>query len=128
MEGPRYPCPCCGYVVFTTGPGSYDSCPMCGWEDDDVQLRYPAYAGGANTVSLLAAQRNYADLGASDAHRLDYLASPRPSEARDPSWRPLDEGRDAKVLNLAVNQEPWPADSADLYYWRRPCGSDSAVC
>jgi anaerobic ribonucleoside-triphosphate reductase len=30
----RWPCPCCGYQVFTGPPGSYEICPVCGWEDD----------------------------------------------------------------------------------------------
>jgi len=31
-----YPCPCCGYLVFTEPPGSYDICSICFWEDDPV--------------------------------------------------------------------------------------------
>jgi hypothetical protein len=29
-------------------PGSYEICPVCFWDDDLVQLRWPTYAGGAN--------------------------------------------------------------------------------
>ncbi len=37
----NYPCPCCGYLVFTEPPGSYTICPICFWEDDISQLRFP---------------------------------------------------------------------------------------
>lgn len=47
-----YPCPCCGYLVFDEEPGSYDNCPVCGWEDDLSQLRFPTMAG-ANRPLLL---------------------------------------------------------------------------
>jgi hypothetical protein len=43
-----YPCPACGFEVFDDAPGSYDLCPVCDWEDDGVQLRYPSMRGGAN--------------------------------------------------------------------------------
>jgi hypothetical protein len=48
----RYPCPCCGHVVFDEPPGSYAICPVCFWVDDPVQLRWPDWAGGANKPSL----------------------------------------------------------------------------
>jgi hypothetical protein len=49
----RVPCPCCGYRTFRDpGYGSYDLCPVCFWEDDDLQLSEPDYRGGANDVSL----------------------------------------------------------------------------
>ncbi|MEU0987837.1 CPCC family cysteine-rich protein [Streptomyces sp. NPDC005953] len=34
-----YPCPCCGRLVHQSPPGSFQICPVCGWEDDLVQLR-----------------------------------------------------------------------------------------
>jgi hypothetical protein len=36
--------------------GSYDICPICGWEDDVSQLRFPRMHG-ANKVSLIEGQR-----------------------------------------------------------------------
>ncbi|MGW7410740.1 CPCC family cysteine-rich protein, partial [Streptomyces sp. NPDC054833] len=29
-----YPCPCCGYLVLEDGPGWYEICRICRWEDD----------------------------------------------------------------------------------------------
>ncbi len=59
----RYPCPCCGHLVFAEGPGSYDICEICFWEDDNVQLRWPTMDGGANAVSLVEGQWAFARTG-----------------------------------------------------------------
>jgi len=62
-----YPCPCCGHRVLDAMPGSYEICPVCFWEDDGVQFRWPTMAGGANKVSLIKAQGNYQHFGACPA-------------------------------------------------------------
>lgn len=36
-----FPCVVCGCHVFHEPPGSYEICPVCGWEDDNVQARHP---------------------------------------------------------------------------------------
>ncbi len=45
-------CPCCHEKTLTDGPGNYDICPNCGWEDDPIQRDDPDYTGGANEMSL----------------------------------------------------------------------------
>ncbi|WP_333756033.1 CPCC family cysteine-rich protein [Streptomyces sp. IBSBF 3352] len=75
-----YPCPCCGHRVLDA-PGSYEICPVCFWEDDGVQFRWPTVAGGANQVSLIDAQRNYQDFGACDEHGRQFVR-PRPRTSR----------------------------------------------
>lgn len=48
----RLPCPCCGNLTFDADdvfPGSFEICPVCYWEDDDVQFLDPEYRGGART-------------------------------------------------------------------------------
>lgn len=45
-------------------PGSYEICPVCWWEDDGLQLRWPRLIGGANKISLIGGQRNFAKTGA----------------------------------------------------------------
>lgn len=65
----RNPCPCCGHRVLDAVPGSYEICPVCFWEDDGVQFRWPAMDGGANKASLVGAQLNYQDFGTCDEHR-----------------------------------------------------------
>ncbi len=49
----KYECVCCGARVLTEcPPGTYEVCPMCGWEDDKSQFLDPDYGGGANPISL----------------------------------------------------------------------------
>ncbi|MDX2622394.1 CPCC family cysteine-rich protein [Streptomyces sp. NPDC012486] len=50
-----YPCPCCGHRVLDAMPGSYEICPVCFWEDDGIQFRWPTMDGGANKISLIEA-------------------------------------------------------------------------
>jgi uncharacterized Zn finger protein (UPF0148 family) len=56
---PKYPCPACGFIVFEEPIGSYDICPICGWEDDHVQLKHPTLIGGANKNSLYERQQTW---------------------------------------------------------------------
>ena len=77
----RYPCPCCGLLTMD-GPtrDTYIICPVCGWEDDDIQFNHPDHAGGANHVSLNEARANYAKFGASDKDSLKRVRPPLPHE------------------------------------------------
>jgi hypothetical protein len=86
----NFPCPCCGYKTFGQEPdGSYEICPVCFWEDDPVQLADPDYAGGANSVSLRQAQRNFAVFGACEETMVRHVRKPTPEEARDQNWKLL---------------------------------------
>ena len=51
-------CPVCGKYYFSE-TGSYEICPVCGWEDDPSQKRWPDMEGGANHESLNEARRKY---------------------------------------------------------------------
>ncbi len=55
----KYKCPCCGNYTLSAESGSYEVCEICGWEDDPVQLENPDFRGGANTMSLKEAQKEY---------------------------------------------------------------------
>ena len=38
----KYPCPCCEYLTYDASPpGTDEMCPVCGWEDDEVQFKNP---------------------------------------------------------------------------------------
>lgn len=52
----KLPWPCCGFLTFEEAYGPYTICPVCGGEDDDLQLAHPTVAGGANHLSLAQAQ------------------------------------------------------------------------
>lgn len=78
----KYACPCCGFLTLSTKPpGTYELCPVCLWEDDDVQFDDPNYAGGANSESLSAARANFREFGASARSALPHVRPPRPEEA-----------------------------------------------
>jgi hypothetical protein len=118
-----YPCPCCGYEVFGEPPGSFEICPICGWEDDLVQLGFPDLKGGANHVSLIEAQRTYAAIQSSKPQSTVHVRPPQ-DERRDPDWRPLDPLLD-KYLKWEnpKHHDFWhsPSEKGEdcLYYWRR---------
>lgn len=61
-------------------PGTFEVCPVCYWEDDEVQFKNLDYEGGANTVSLRVARENYARLQACSEEFLNHVRPPTPEE------------------------------------------------
>ena len=110
----RYPCPCCGHLVHDEPRGSYAVCPLCFWEDDLVQLRWPTTAG-ANRISLIEAQGNVQRLGACDQRSLRFTRRPLPGEPLDPLWRPIDPQVDS--FEDPEHSAPWPDHQPVLYWW-----------
>jgi hypothetical protein len=77
----KFPCPCCGFLTLDEeSPGTFAICPVCFWEDDDVQFRDPSYRGGANPVSLEEARRNFEEFGAISEGMKDQVRSPTAQE------------------------------------------------
>jgi hypothetical protein len=77
----KHPCPCCGFLTLEErAPGTFAICPVCFWEDDDVQFHDPDLEGGANAVSLTRARENFRAFGASSQACVDLVRPPRPSE------------------------------------------------
>lgn len=58
-----HPCPVCGQFVCSQS-GSYDICPICRWEDDQLQGDLIGLSGGANGISL----REYRDKFIDERH------------------------------------------------------------
>jgi hypothetical protein len=112
----RYPCPCCGYRVHEA-PGEYEICPICYWEDDPVQLRWPQYPGGANHETLIEAQRNFRTIGASEERVAHLTRDPVDGETVDPGFRPVDPDVD-DLESPDGEPAPWPASRTALYWWR----------
>ena len=109
-----FPCPSCGFEVFSEPAGSYEICALCGWEDDHVQLSFPALAGGANKSSLsqhqLLALANYpATVAVANGYR------------RAKGWRPLIACEVASPESPASGLEYFNAASEEIppYYWQR---------
>jgi len=115
----NWPCPCCGFDTFDEPPGSYASCPICFWDDDAVQLRWPELRGGANHVSLIDGQRNFVLVGASDPRLRAHCRMPRVGESIEPGWRPVDPQLDNYEREFGGVPALWPDDLDALYWWRR---------
>lgn len=114
----RFPCPCCGHVVFEEEPGSDEICPVCFWQDDIVQLRWPNFAGGANRPSLIEAQENVVRIGAIEERFLQHVRSPQPAEHLDPAWRRFDPTRDViEYHRSGIDYGMTYADDRTAYYY-----------
>jgi cysteine-rich CPCC protein len=115
----KWPCPCCGHQTLAEGPGDYDVCGVCFWEDDPSALRWPLTAGGPNGVPLIDAQRTYEDVGACVGEYRDRARRASADEPRDPGWRTLDlDVDDVERSPDDPGGVPWPADAEALYWWR----------
>jgi hypothetical protein len=111
---PSLPCPSCGFITLDQGYGSYDICPVCGWEDDGVQLANPTSEGGANKDSLATHQQRALQLALANR---DVFRGFR----RDRRWRPLTPAEIRYFDDLKVRSH-WhtPAVLTDAEaYWSR---------
>jgi Cysteine-rich CPCC len=113
-------CPGCGFrTIEGEAYGSYDICPVCGWEDDNVQLHNPCSAGGANRISLHQCQQASASWSAEEMSRFE----------RDPDWRPLSEAEVAHFRRVAERQH-WTfmgETAPEEAYWRRPISLENTT-
>ncbi len=114
MEIVRFPCPSCGFLVFTEGLGSYEICSMCGWEDDPVQSDNPGLRGGANGGSLKEYQ---------DSALEEYPNHIREAEGfiRAADWRPLTPTEcevDNTGIGTGVKYFHESIKTPCRYYWR----------
>jgi hypothetical protein len=76
-----YPCPCCGFLTLSEDTHeTFEICPVCNWEDDDVQFNNPDFRGGANQESLNEARENYKKIGASSIKYVKDVRAPLPDE------------------------------------------------
>ena len=76
-----YPCPCCGYLTLSEPPpGTFEICPVCNWEDDNVQFNNIDFEGGANEESLREARQNFQKFGASLLRFLKQVRAPQAEE------------------------------------------------
>lgn len=58
MENNKKRCACCGRFSLPADEMFY-ICPICGWEDDELQNDDPQFEGGANEMSLEQAREAY---------------------------------------------------------------------
>ena len=112
-----FPCVACGFLVFDEPAGSYAICPVCGWEDDHVQLRFPASSIGANRLSLFEYQQTIALVQAPlGVERLRAFE-------RAPGWRPLRPGEIRNEPDQPQSGRAYfeaAAEDNPPYYWEAP--------
>jgi hypothetical protein len=53
---------------------------VCNWEDDNIQAADPTLEGGANSISLSQARRNFKDFGTISWDALSRVCKPIPEE------------------------------------------------
>ncbi|MDF9801431.1 hypothetical protein OKW21_006740 [Catalinimonas alkaloidigena] len=102
-EGKLYTCPCCGYIILSEPPGSYEICGICGWEDDAVQLANPCTKGGANSQSLDEGQSNFEYTTPS----ADIAEYERSGIHKDKKWRRLNNVEKEIYLTESKNGTMW---------------------
>jgi hypothetical protein len=90
---------------------------VCCWEDDNVQLRWPTFEGGANDPCLIKAQEAYVRHGAIEQRLLAFVREPTDDEKLEPGWRPIDLDQDS-FEDEGDDRAEWPRDLATLYWWR----------
>src|SRR3990167_9669222 len=118
----KYPCPCCGHLVHEE-QWSYQMCPVCGWFDDNTQLRWVEMSGGCNSRSLVEAQRDWRKKLAEIYGRQILIHEcenpPYNKYTIEPGWRPVDHQLDWIEQDDGLGHlTDWPDDQAKLYYWR----------
>jgi hypothetical protein len=80
----NFACPCCrNRTLSEEPPGTFEVCPVCFWEDDELQLKNVDYASGANNVSLRCARQNYIEFGACHEDFMDKVRLPTAEEIPD---------------------------------------------
>jgi len=109
-----YPCPACGFEVFDQVPGSYELSPVCDWEDDGVQLRFPLMRGGANPECLAEYQQKLLE-------SLPLSLKETKGFNRDSQWRPLtaEDCRNTEGMPQSGREYFDSIDAEEArYYWR----------
>lgn len=77
----EYECPCCCNLTFYDKPGgTFDICPVCFWEDDDLSTTSPEQTFDINKVSLNQAKINYKEFGACEKGMVLHVRSPFDNE------------------------------------------------
>lgn len=106
-------CPCCGFnSIEEQIYGSYMLCPICDWEDDQLQLANPCSGGGANYYSLAEQQLKF-------GKQVDIGTKLYKGYARNPNWRPLNES-ELSYYQAQSELDPWGNEgviNASNVYW-----------
>lgn len=78
VQDGKWKCPCCLNFTLLEGPGYYDICPVCNWEDD---MEWdPAEKSGPNHMTLAEGRRLYEERGYTADHMKNRSRKPTESE------------------------------------------------
>ena len=84
----KFYCKCCGYNSLDEKPnGTFEICKICFWEDDKVQSNEPDYEGGANSVSLNQAKKNFSEFGACEKGMVRNVRKVTSNDVRNPKYK-----------------------------------------
>jgi hypothetical protein len=109
----KYTCPCCGFKTLYD-PFSYDICKVCNWEDDHLQLEYPALDLGPNDGSLCEEQDRI--LKSIPVTIKDFNGF-----SRDEKWRPLHSDeciKPSKPYKNGMDYFNLIGEEQYKYYWK----------
>lgn len=115
----KFPCPCCGHLTLSEGPGDYEICPVCSWEDDLPSLHFPLdYMEGPNGISLAEGQERFERTGVIYEDQWQDIRPAREDEPIDPGWHLIRDsvGRFERSSNPSSRYAP--KDRTSLYWWR----------
>jgi len=73
-------CPCCEYYTHIEDLYLFQICEVCGWQYDGVYHDKPNATGGANSISLNKARKNYKQFGAIEKRFIGSVRVPLPEE------------------------------------------------
>lgn len=120
MNKYKYPCPCCGYIVFEK-PGDDAICTICSWNNNYEYINPTVGGGEPNRYSLYQCQRNYINFGASIEEFANKVRKPTKDDIKDPEWEIYNEKKHGEKVkkNKALHWENWPKDGSELYYWKK---------
>ncbi len=120
-------CRCCGsFTLNGKAPGTYEVCPVCGWEDNPIG----AYWDRSNDVTLREAQRNFIEFGACEKAWLDEVRAPTEAERRRTDWQTADMLQSAVIGRITSAFDGIPredgvtlheADAIDDYRSEEEC-------
>ena len=80
------PCMCCAHLSIEEY-GTFEICPVCFWDDDNLQKKDPDRAGGTNALSLNQSRENYRIFGAVKEKFIKKVRPPRQEEIHEGNGR-----------------------------------------
>lgn len=103
----RFPCPCCGFATLPASSPSWATCPVCEWIDEPVEDE-------AGRERLLAAQRSYREIGASDPDAIERVRAPTDAERRGAVAIEIADGPSPRELRRTALAQEIRAAFADV--------------